>query len=990
MSSKNGLRLMELDGGGINVLSALIIIWELMLRIQAIRNSLEVPRPCEIFDLIGGTGTGGLVAILLGRLKLTIEEAIDSYVEILRLGFVKKRFGLDEVFSATALEKAMGNIVARRCGRADARMIDSENRKNQCKVIVCAMPADAMRGGIPSCIRTYRVAANQGPDCTIVEAVRATMATPGMFKRAWIEEQSVKIGYLGGGLGCNNMTTRMLDEAELVFPGRPLATVLSVGSGQLRSASVPERKKYQQLLPSKLLATLESFAMDCEKTNQELSRRFGHTTNTYFRFNAEQGMQDICQSDVARLPEVQAHTRSYLQHTVVDSKIRDAAAAIIAGTESVQIVQGNIQPIKPPRLRIGRCPPPSRDFVGREDILETIRLFFFENPPPEQRIFVLHGLGGAGKTQLGLKFAQLYKEVFWDVFYIDSTTPDTISSSLVDMLKAAQVAVTPDDALNWLASQEHRWLMVFNNADDPHLNLHKYFPMCTHGNIIITTRNQHMIAHTRGPGSYYRVSEMSPEDALKLLLRISGIEHNEDTLSLGKILVEQLGFFALAVVQAAAYMRVMQSGVAGYLELLQSSREQLLRQVRVNQTGDYGLSLYASWEISYVKLKPRAAQLLHILSFMHHEGIPETFFEIASGRPASYAITLPLSDSQTATQTAIFDFLNLFRTPSGNWNPLALRDLTEHLSSFSLLYYNPDSRTYSMHPLVHEWCRTMSLDATTARESAAWLLALCVFNKYDSQSQALRRQLLPHLLALDTDQYQFVPELAASLSLVYLESGHGKEYEALARIALQASRKMLGNEHLLTVTLMHNLAVSFHTQDKSEEAEALVTEVIEFRKRVLGQEHHDTLTSMSILALSYSNQRRWEESEALFLEVIEGRKRVVGEEHIDTLSSMAMLATSYLLQGRLSEAEALGVEVFEAIRRVLGRGHPYTLTSMHNLAATYVKQGRLREAESLLEEVFALSKQELGKAHASTKRSLEVFEHVQKRIQLELENGGVS
>ena len=32
-----------------------------MLRIQKDEGLLDIPRPCEIFDLAGGTGTGGYV-----------------------------------------------------------------------------------------------------------------------------------------------------------------------------------------------------------------------------------------------------------------------------------------------------------------------------------------------------------------------------------------------------------------------------------------------------------------------------------------------------------------------------------------------------------------------------------------------------------------------------------------------------------------------------------------------------------------------------------------------------------------------------------------------------------------------------------------------------------------------------------------------------------------------------------------------------------------
>jgi patatin-like phospholipase/acyl hydrolase len=53
--STNGLRLLALDGGGVRGLSSLMILQQLMSRL----NPQSPPKPCEYFDMIGGTSTGG-------------------------------------------------------------------------------------------------------------------------------------------------------------------------------------------------------------------------------------------------------------------------------------------------------------------------------------------------------------------------------------------------------------------------------------------------------------------------------------------------------------------------------------------------------------------------------------------------------------------------------------------------------------------------------------------------------------------------------------------------------------------------------------------------------------------------------------------------------------------------------------------------------------------------------------------------------------------
>lgn len=56
-----GLCLLSLDGGGVRGLSTLYILKRIMDRLNDKRKLTSLPqvKPCEVFDLIGGTSTGG-------------------------------------------------------------------------------------------------------------------------------------------------------------------------------------------------------------------------------------------------------------------------------------------------------------------------------------------------------------------------------------------------------------------------------------------------------------------------------------------------------------------------------------------------------------------------------------------------------------------------------------------------------------------------------------------------------------------------------------------------------------------------------------------------------------------------------------------------------------------------------------------------------------------------------------------------------------------
>jgi pimeloyl-ACP methyl ester carboxylesterase len=74
------LRLLSLDGGGVKGLFSIIVLQRVIDEVQKLQGNESVhKRPCDYFDLIGGTSTGGLLAIMLGRLEMNTRECISTY-----------------------------------------------------------------------------------------------------------------------------------------------------------------------------------------------------------------------------------------------------------------------------------------------------------------------------------------------------------------------------------------------------------------------------------------------------------------------------------------------------------------------------------------------------------------------------------------------------------------------------------------------------------------------------------------------------------------------------------------------------------------------------------------------------------------------------------------------------------------------------------------------------------------------------------------------
>ncbi|PTB62084.1 FabD/lysophospholipase-like protein [Trichoderma citrinoviride] len=333
------LRILSLDGGGVRGYSMLIIIQELMHRTfveiegRAPRRH-EIPKPCDHFDLIVGTGTGGLIAIMLGRLRLDLETCKELYVRLTKMVFEtdKTIAGIpyrSTLFKASKLEEAIkqgvwehtvndkegndseaevvnplnsrrsgsgsprrhssnastisfsarhtaGQVSSRpapmRYGNGNARLYDA--RENRCKTAVTAMYKGSARGTPPVLLRSYDSRKEPPPefDCKIWQAGRATCSIGLAFKPVQIGQSL----FHDDGAGTFNPAPEALDEAVLnEWPGRDVGVFVSVGTGKRpRGSDANQQVWYEGFLGEFAEARRKMIAKieGCEKIHEYMIR----------------------------------------------------------------------------------------------------------------------------------------------------------------------------------------------------------------------------------------------------------------------------------------------------------------------------------------------------------------------------------------------------------------------------------------------------------------------------------------------------------------------------------------------------------------------------------------------------------------------------------------------------------------------------------------------------------------------------------------------
>lgn len=117
-----------------------LLILKRIIRTMAVEGSLQLePKPCDVFDLIVGTSTGGLIAVMLGRLGMTVDECLrefevtgktvfDKKVPSTKIGKLLKGASGSAFYNIKSLQNRIKEVLRNRKLDADAAFLEDDPR----------------------------------------------------------------------------------------------------------------------------------------------------------------------------------------------------------------------------------------------------------------------------------------------------------------------------------------------------------------------------------------------------------------------------------------------------------------------------------------------------------------------------------------------------------------------------------------------------------------------------------------------------------------------------------------------------------------------------------------------------------------------------------------------------------------------------------------------------------------------------------------------
>ena len=666
---------------------------------------------------------------------------------------------------------------------------------------------------------------------------------------------------------------------------------------------------------------------------------------------------------------------------------------------------------------------------SRRELLEDLQALMVG---PLRGPVVLVGPGGTGKTTTAAALAKHAQTLSVQVWWISAADPVTMSQGLTTVATklggardieviARGGADAADRFWRMLNNASSRWLLIFDEADDPRVlaagtspagvqDLTGWVRSSARGLALVTSRE----ADPRmwQAAQLRTIGELQEADATRLLLELAPSAGEADQ---ARALARSLESHPLSLRLAGSYLRSRAAQGATFAAYERALSEKVDRYTSEHQTALPAQTLTA-----------RTLELS--LDGLARQGMPQTrpMLELAS----CYApTTIPASLLNAESVTGVLASLG----GSSSVGPAGADEALRMLKDIGI--FEPAQGGIALHTAITEAGRTSlggsDPSSSRIRHAAIELLATSTAKLPFDQPESWPEYMLfgSHLLSLletvadqvDREHLGQLMETVARTANAFNHSRAGRAGSVLCEHALEHAGP-LGNRHRAVLRVRHQMGWPIADRGDLDEAEALYRDVCQIRLRVFGPMDPDVLDSRHELAwiaackqdwataekryqdtlddcirildpddpqisltrhelawvIANRDQNRLDEASDMFSKVLTDRHRLLGPRHPRTLTTRHELAWIAARQGKWEQAEADYGKLLELRRRILGEDHPDTLLTRHELAWIAARRGRIPEAESGYWDVLEHRRRTLGEDHPQTLVTQEALEALRR------------
>ncbi|KAK0702012.1 tpr repeat-containing protein [Lasiosphaeria miniovina] len=324
-------------------------------------------------------------------------------------------------------------------------------------------------------------------------------------------------------------------------------------------------------------------------------------------------------------------------------------------------------------------------FLGRDEEMRRMREAL--DPPdeanegtsPKLRAIGIHGLGGVGKSQLALHYANTSMERYEIIAWISAETQIKLVQTLSGLAnKLGLVEGSGEDdyqnvqrVRDWLNSAKKPFLLIFDNVDKIEL-LDQIWPASNKGSIIITTRSPSQAS--KRTTITLAVESFSAETRTNVLKSLTGMEPmGQEEVAAAAEICRLVGGLPLAMVQISDFIRDRGYSYGEFLKVYEKSAERVF--AKSERPVEYDHTLLTTFEISLQKLSEEAASLANLLACFDPDLIPERL----------------LTETKAEMDGTDFEFLS---------DDFDFGDAVAELTRTSMVNRLTSSKALSMHRLV--------------------------------------------------------------------------------------------------------------------------------------------------------------------------------------------------------------------------------------------------------------------------------------------------